>query len=98
MINLSSFIITWVEVRPTTGRKVTLSDAKKMDVTVDWNGNGYRFFRDKAIALAWLNRERKLSKVYEARLFSDHQFGMRKAPHYDVPFTAKQLNEVYLLK
>lgn len=101
MINISSYRITWVEVRPATGHKVTKRDQRAFGgifyLSIERNGYGYAHFATKERALAWLTRERKLSKHYEARLFSDKQFGMRKAPSYEVPFTKQQLNDVYYL-
>lgn len=97
----SSYQITWVEIRPIQGRKVTLRDQKAFGgaiyLSIERNGYGYARFATKERARAWLKQERKLSKRYEARLFSDKQFGIRKAPLYEVPFTEKQLNDVYFL-
>ena len=88
----------WVEVRPRAGRKVTRKDAKQLGVITHNNGYGYTFFANKERALAWLAQPHKLSKGYEARLFTDKQFGMAKpADDYAIPFTKKQFNEVYYL-
>ena len=98
MTHLSAYKITWVEVRPTTGRKVTQSDAKRLGVSVHRNGYGYLHFGNIDRAKAWLNEPRNLSKRYECRLFSDRQFSMASpANNYAIPFTTKQYNEVYYI-
>lgn len=98
-ITLSAYQITWIEIRPTSGRKVTLSDAKKMGrVSIHRNGYGYTHFANKERALAWLEEQsnKHYSKGYEARIFSDKQFGMAKESNgYAIPFTSQQLANVY---
>lgn len=95
--NHSTYQITWIEVRPITGRTVTAADVRKMrNVCVHRNGFGYAHFPNKKSALEWLRTERKLSKKYEARLFTDKQFGMAKEENgYAIPFTTEQYNEVF---
>jgi predicted glutamine amidotransferase len=99
MINISSYKITWIEVRPTSGRKVTMADFRKMGrVSVHRNGFGYAWFSTKERAMEWLKIERNLSKRYEVRLFTDKQFGMaKKETGYAIPFTQKQFAEVYYI-
>lgn len=97
-VTLSAYKITWVEVRPQTGRKVTTRDAKRLGVITRRNGYGYMHFANKERALAWLSQPRNLSKAYECRLFTDKQFGMAKeVDGYAIPFTMKQNNDVYYL-
>lgn len=98
IITFSPYKITWIEIRPMTGRTVTAADARKMrNVCVHRNGFGYAHFPNKKSALEWLHTERKLSKKYEARLFTDKQFGMAKEENgYAIPFTTKQYNEVFI--
>lgn len=97
--NLSAYRITWIEIRPTSGRKVTIADSKRMGrVSIERNGYAYAHFANRENAMAWVSaqKNKKFSKAYEARLFSDKQFGLRKeSDGYRVPFTTKQLNEVY---
>lgn len=98
--HLSAYRITWIEIRPTSGRKVTIADSRRMGriITIDRNGYAYVHFPSRENAMAWVaaQKTKKFSKAYEARLFSDKQFGLRKeSDGYRVPFTTKQLNEVH---
>lgn len=95
----SPYKITWIEIRPMTGRTVIAADAKKMRIVcVHRNGFGYAHFHNEESALEWLRTEHKLSKRYEVRLFTDKQFGMAKEETgYAIPFTKKQFNEVYYI-
>lgn len=99
-ISLSSYRITWVEVRPTSGRKVTIADAHKMGyISIHRNGYGYIHFSSKERAAAWLEEQKgkTFSKHYEARMFTDKQFGMAKQSEgYAIPFTARQFANVYI--
>lgn len=98
-VTLSPYRITWVEIRPVSGHKVTMADAKKMTwVNIHRNGYGYIHFANRDKAVEWLTAQanKSYSKRYEARLFTDKQFGMAKEENgYAIPFTAKQFNEVY---
>ena len=99
-MTLSAYRITWVEIRPLSGRKVTKADSHKMGgVCIRFNGFGYHHFGNKERAIAWLEEQKgkTFSKGYEARIFSDKQFGMTNASDgYAVPFTKKQMAEVYV--
>ena len=53
--------------------------------------------KEKAIAFI-TNFNGKLSKRYMVRLFTDKQFGMvKQANGYAIPYTKKQLAEVYYI-
>ena len=101
-IKLSSYKITWIEIRPING-VVTLHDSRTFgEITPIKRKPGealYRWFVSKQEALSFIsNWTKKLDKTYEVRLFTDKQFGMRKeSDGYKVPFTSKQLAEVYHL-
>lgn len=102
-LSLSSYQITWIEFEPEFGI-ATKADIAKIEGTkhlgkVALNGNYYRHFGTKERAINFLkNFDKKLSKKYTCRLFTDKQFGMRKASdNYKVPFTEKQLNETFVI-
>lgn len=103
--NLSPYRITWIEYRPING-VATRNDTKKLSVisrirAVDRRtGCLYDHFPTRKKALAHLAALKgvKLTRTYECRLFTDKQFGMRRADNgYAVPFTQKQYNEVIIL-
>lgn len=96
-MNFSAYRITWVELRPATGYKMTKADANKCGAIVRHNnGYGYMHFASRERALEWLKTHHSLSKVYECRLFTDKQFGMAQASTgYAIPFTSKQYSEVF---
>ena len=97
---LSAYTIAWIEIRPTSGRKVTIADARKMGyVSIHGNGYGYIHFANKDRAIAWINEQsnKTFSKGYEARIFTDKQFVMaNESTGYAIPFTEKQFKEVYV--
>lgn len=100
MITLSAYKITWVEIKATTGITTKADNAKIGGCRdLDDKAKIYKHFPTREAALSFLKSfDKKLNKRYECRLFSDKQFAMRnKSDNYRVPFTAKQLNEVYYI-
>ena len=102
--NLSAYKIYWAEFTPVTGKFVT----KKDIIAIEGFNNGYigrynkshrRHFASKERALEFINNfNKKLSKRYMVRLFTDKQFGMAKQETgYAIPYTKKQLAEVYYI-
>ena len=101
----SAYKITWIEFRPVSGK----ATRKDCDAFAGWRSDlhsadihtrcYYKHFPSKEKALAYLkNFDRKLTKRYECRIFTDKQFGMRTPETgYAVPFTAKQFEDVYVL-
>lgn len=102
---LSAYKITWVEFRPQSGK----ATRKDCCIFAGWQSNlhsadvhtrcYYKHFPTKDKALAYLKSfDRKLTKSYECRLFTDKQFSMRRREDgYKVPFTKQQIEEVYRL-
>lgn len=102
---LSPYKIVWVEFRPKYG-KATKADCNKIEGwrctyhTADlYTKCYYKYFSSKEKAIEFLqNFNKKLSKKYECRMFTDKQFGMRcRENDYKVPFTKKQQNTFYVI-
>ena len=97
----SPYKIYWAEFTPTTGRVVTQHDQKALGAIQVWRGqkNYRRHFASKEKALEFVNKfDKKLDKRYQVRLFTDKQFGMAKQENgYAIPYTKKQLAEVYYI-
>ena len=99
--NLSSYRIYWAEFTPVTGKYVTKKDIAAIKGNAfyvgKYNTNYRQHFPSKEKALEFIsNFDKKLSKRYSVRLFTDKQFGMAKPENgYAIPYTQKQLNEVY---
>ena len=101
-ITLSPYKIYWVELVPIKGI-VTKHDRKLFgDVLLrGTEKKHYKHFPSKDKAIDWLSNfdASRLNKSYECRLFTDKQFGLAKAEdNFAIPFTSKQLKEVYYLK
>ena len=96
---LSPYKIMWAEFTPTTGRVVTKHDQKVLGAITALRRQKYyrRHFASKQQALEFINTfSSKLNKRYMVRLFTDKQFGMAKQKDgYAIPYTKKQLAEVY---
>ena len=100
-ITLSPYKIYWVELVPSKGI-VTKHDRRLFgDVLLrGTEKKHYKYFWNKDKALDWLANfdATRLDKSYSCRLFTDKQFGMAKAENnFAIPFTSKQLKEVYYL-
>lgn len=101
-ITLSAYKIYWAEFTPVTGKYVTKKDIAAIQGYSDrsigcHNKNYRRHFASKERALEFINNfGKKLSKRYMVRLFTDKQFGMAtQETGYAIPYTQKQLKEVY---
>lgn len=101
-IELSPYRIYWAEFTPIRGGVVTKHDLRKIGLpfAVDYNTgqkNYFRHFASKESAVKFVTTfNERLDKIYAVRLFTDKQFGMRKREdNYAVPYTKKQLAEVY---
>lgn len=96
---LSAYKIYWAEFTPTTGKIVTKHDMKRLDpCAIGFRLTSLRrHFPSKQKALDFLSGfDKKLDKRYAVRLFSDKQFSLAKESEgYAIPYTKKQLNEVY---
>lgn len=97
------FTSVWVEVRATKGI-VTKKDEKLISNWYVINPSQkpaiYLNFKDKATAIKYLeNSDKKLSKRYECRIFTDLQKSRSEVGTNGllIPFTSKQLNEVYYI-
>ena len=102
IFELSPYEIYWVELVPSEGI-VTKHDRQLFGATLLWGieKKHYKHFFSKREALNWLaNFEAtRLDKSYSCRLFTDKQFGLVKAEdNFAIPFTSKQLKEVYYLR
>jgi hypothetical protein len=102
--NLSAYNIYWAEFTPCTGKYITKSDIAAIEgyasrYTGRYNTNHRKHFANKERALEFINNfNKKLSKRYMVRLFTDKQFGMAKQENgYAIPYTKKQLEEVYYI-
>lgn len=102
--NISSYKIYWAEFTPVTGKYVTKKDIAAIQGYSDrymgrYNKNYRRHFPDKERAIEFINSfDKKLSKRYMVRLFTDKQFSMAKRENdYAIPYTKKQLAEVYYI-
>lgn len=99
-INLSAYKIYWVEFTAEKG-KVLKSDiekisGRKFDDAMP-NGKYYKHFSSKESAIEFLTTFNKtLRKKYSCRLFTDKQLALATTP-WNIPFTEKQLNEVYYI-
>lgn len=106
---LSPYRIWWVIISPISGC-VRKSDIVRMGRA---SSNPFaihlkRFcvpFPSREKALAFVTAGHNLSKPYEARLLSDKQFGSIKVIYrsmsgdvWDIPFTARQLAEVFTMQ
>ena len=97
------FTSVWVEVRATKG-VVTKKDEKKISNWYVFNHSKkpsiYLNFKDKYAAIKYLeNFDKKLSKRYECRIFTDLQMSKSEigVNGITIPFTRKQLKEVYYI-
>ena len=90
----SGYSIYWAEIRADKG-VVTMSDQRKINITAHRNCYALRkHFPSREKALEWIkNFSAKLDKRYSVRLCTDKQFGLMKDDK--IPFTTKQLSEVY---
>ena len=103
-VTLSAYKIYWAEFTPVTGKFVTKKDIAAIQGYSDryigrYNKNYRKHFASKERALEFINNfNKKLSKRYMVRLFTDKQFGMAKQENgYAIPYTKKQLAEVYYI-
>ena len=97
------FTSVWVEVRATKGI-VTTKDEKLISnwyvLSPSRKPAIYLNFKDKDTAIKYLeNFDKKLSKRYECRIFTDLQKSKSKVCTNGlvIPFTSKQLKEVYYI-
>lgn len=97
------FTSVWVEVRATKGI-VTTKDEKLISNWYEINPSKkpaiYLNFKNKDTAIKYLeNFNKKLSKRYECRIFTDLQmYKSEVGPNgLVIPFTSKQLKEVYYI-
>lgn len=97
------FTSVWVEVRATKGI-VTTKDEKLISNWYEINPSRkpaiYLNFKDKDTAIKYLeNFDKKLSKRYECRIFTDLQKSKSEVGPNGlvIPFTSKQLKEVYYI-
>lgn len=97
------FTSVWVEVRATKGI-VTKKDEKLISNWYVLNPSKkpaiYLNFKDKDTAIKYLkNFDKKLSKRYECRIFTDLQKSKSEVCTNGlvIPFTSKQLKEVYYI-
>jgi len=103
-VTLSAYKIYWAEFTPVTGKYITKKDIATIQGHTDryigrYNTNYRKHFVSKERALEFINNfNKKLSKRYMVRLFTDKQFGMAKQENgYAIPYTKKQLAEVYYI-
>lgn len=104
METLSPYKICWAEFTPVTGKYVTKRDIVTIRGINDryigrYNTSYRKHFGSKDRAVEFIrNFRKKLSKRYMVRLFTDKQFGMAKSENgYAIPYTKKQLDEVYYI-
>lgn len=97
------FTSVWVEVRATKGI-VTKKDEKLISNRYVLNPSKkpaiYLNFKDKGTAIKYIeNFDKKLSKHYECRIFTDMQMSKSEVSSNGIviPFTSKQLKEVYYI-
>ena len=97
------FTSVWVEVRATKGI-VTTKDEKLISNWYEINPSKkpaiYLNFKNKDTAIKYLeNFNKKLSKRYECRIFTDLQmYKSEVGPNgLVIPFTSKQVKEVYYI-
>lgn len=101
MAQLNSYQIYWAELTPNKGI-VTIRDRKAFgDMScLGTEKKHYKHFANKEKAIDWINGfSKKLDKQYTVRLFTDKQFSMSETRNGEIiiPFTKKQLEEVYKL-
>lgn len=103
-VTLSSYKIYWAEFTPVIGKYITKNDIAIIQGYTDryigrYNTNYRKHFASKEQAQEFINNfDKKLSKRYKVRLFTDKQFGMAKPENgYAIPYTKKQLEEVYYI-
>ena len=101
---LSPYKVYWAEFTPVTGKFVTKKDVATIQGYSDkyigrYNIYYRRHFASKEKAIEFItNFNKKLSKKYMVRLFTDKQFGMAKQENgYVIPYTKKQLKEIYYI-
>lgn len=101
-VRFSAYKIYWAEFTPVTGKYITKKDIATIQGHADryigrYNTNYFKHFASKERALEFINNfNKKLSKRYMVRLFTDKQFGMAKQENgYAIPYTKKQMEEVY---
>ena len=101
-VNFSAYKIYWAEFTPVTGRYITKKDiAAIRGVNDRYIGRYNKYYRhhfpSKDAAIKFIDTfDKKLSKRYMVRLFTDKQFSMAKAENgYAIPYTKKQMEEVY---
>ena len=97
------FTSVWVEVRATKGI-VTKKDEKLISnwcvLSHSKKPAIYLNFKDKDTAIKYIeNFDKKLSKRYECRIFTDLQKSKSEVGPNGIviPFTSKQLKEVYYI-
>lgn len=93
--------IYWAELTPEKGI-VTKKDRKKFGdiLCIGRITKLYKHFLRKEDAVMWLNTfSKKLDKKYSAKLFTDAQLAKSKKVDgcFSIPFTKKQLSEIYYL-
>ena len=100
--SLSPYKIYWAEFTPVTGKFITKKDIAAIRGYCNryvgrYNTYYRQHFPSKEKAVEFItNFNKKLSKRYMVRLFTDKQFGMAKQENgYAIPYTKKQLREVY---
>lgn len=97
----SKYKIYWAELTPEKGI-VTKADRKRFGdiLCIGKIDKFYKHFPSKENAVIWLNTfSKRLDKKYSAKLFTDAQFAMSKKADgcFSIPFTKKQLSELYYL-
>lgn len=102
--NISAYKTYWAEFTPTTGRYVTKKDIAAIQGYSDryigrYNRNYRKHFSSKERALEFIKGfDKQLSRRYMVRLFTDNQFRLAKRENgYAIPYTKKQLEEVYYI-
>lgn len=103
MKTLSPYTISWVIIEPVKG-VVTQHDRKmfgELNTTSIRNKQAFIHFANRSKALEYLKGfDKKLDKKYMCRIITDAQFGkikVQKDGTFDIPYTQKQLKEVYHL-
>ena len=100
-IKLSPYKIYWIELVPSKG--IVTKHDRRLFGDIFLRGTEkkhYKPFCGKQRTLDWLANfdSATLDKSHSCRLFTDKQFGLAKAENdFAIPFTSKQLNEVYYL-
>lgn len=100
---ISAYKVYWAEFTPVKGTFVTKHDNMVISGTRfnlgSFQRNVRKHFVTKDDAIKFIRTfDKKLDKKYMVRLFTDKQFGMAKeGDGYAIPYTQKQLNEVYYI-